>query len=75
MGISLDSHLLLVPIVIRKDKKHYIIEDTLSGDFYEMPKVCVDAINLINQGEQIGEIEQTLKKNYPTEVIDLLDFY
>jgi len=74
MGITLDSRLLLVPIVIRKDKKHYIIEDTLSGDFYEMPKVCVDAINLINQGEQIGEIEQTLKKNYPTEVIDLLDF-
>jgi len=74
MGISLDSHLLLVPIVIRKDKKHYIIEDTLSGDFYEMPKVCVDAINLINQGEQIGEIERTLKNNYPTEKIDLLDF-
>jgi len=74
MGITLDSRLLLVPIVIRMDKKHYIIEDTLSGDFYEMPKVCVDAINLINQGEQIGEIEQTLKKNYPTEEIDLLDF-
>lgn len=74
MGISLDSRLLLVPIVIRKDKKHYIIEDTLSGDFYEMPKVCVDAINLINQGEQIREIERTLKNNYPTEKIDLIDF-
>lgn len=74
MGITLDSRLLLVPIVIRKDKKHYIIEDTLSGDFYEMPKVCVDAINLINQGEKIGEIERKLKRNYPNEEINLLDF-
>jgi putative peptide zinc metalloprotease protein len=74
MGITLDSRLLLVPIVIRKDKKHYIIEDTLSGDFYEMPEVCVDAINLINQGEKIGEIERKLKRNYPNEEINLLDF-
>ncbi|MFL6559830.1 MAG: hypothetical protein ACJ8MO_27420 [Bacillus sp. (in: firmicutes)] len=74
MGITLDSRLLLVPIVIRKDKKHYIIEDTLSGDFYEMPEVCVNAINLINQGEQIGEIERTLKENFSTEIIDILEF-
>jgi putative peptide zinc metalloprotease protein len=74
MGITLDSRLLLVPIVIRKDKKHYIIEDTITGDFYEMPEVCVDAINLINQGEKIGEIERKLKRNYPNKEINLFDF-
>ena len=55
----------MVPIEIRKDKKHYIVEDQTSGEFYEMPEVCIDAINLINQGEQLGEIERELKEKLP----------
>ncbi|WP_223589608.1 hypothetical protein [Neobacillus bataviensis] len=74
MGLSLDSYLSLVPHEIRKDKKHYIVEDKISGEFYEMPEVCIDAINLINQNEQLSVIEGFLKDKYPSEKIDLVDF-
>ncbi|MFJ7725055.1 hypothetical protein ACIQXV_02720 [Neobacillus sp. NPDC097160] len=74
MNITLDSQLMLVPVDIRKDKKHYIIEDKASGEFYEMPEVCIEAINLMNQGEHLGEIERRLKGKYPMDEVDLLDF-
>ncbi|MEW9050896.1 MAG: hypothetical protein AB2392_07040 [Neobacillus sp.] len=74
MSITLQSYLSLVPIEIRKDNKNFIIEDKHSGDFYEMPEVCIDAINLLNQGERLGEIERVLKEKYPEEEVDLLDF-
>lgn len=71
---TLNSYISLVPIEVHKDKKHYIVEDKYSGEFYEMPKVCIDAIKLISNGEQLAEIEQQLKEKYPEEDIDLLDF-
>ena len=51
MSLTYNSTLLLVPIKIRKEKKHFIVEDKTSGEFYEMPEVCIDAIDLINKGE------------------------
>ncbi|EKN66107.1 hypothetical protein BABA_16892 [Neobacillus bataviensis LMG 21833] len=74
MNLTFDSRLLLVPINFRKDKKNYIIEDAASGEFYEMPGICIEAINLMIQGEHLGEIERKLKMTYPNEEVDLLDF-
>jgi putative peptide zinc metalloprotease protein len=64
----------MVPIEIRKDKKHYIVEDQISGEFYEMPEVCIEAIHLINQGEQLEYIERIVKERFPQEEVNLLDF-
>jgi len=74
MNLTLQSSLLLVPIEIRKDKKHYIVEDKTTGDFYEMPVICIDAIHLINEGMTLGDIEKFLKSKYPHEEVDLVDF-
>ncbi|MDQ1147487.1 putative peptide zinc metalloprotease protein [Bacillus sp. SORGH_AS 510] len=74
MEITLSSILILVPINIREEKKHFIVEDGSSGEFYEMPKICIDAITLINHGKTLGEIEQQLKDQYPNEEVNLVDF-
>src|SRR5690242_3764434 len=74
MRLTLDSHLLLVPVVIRKDKKHFIVEDIKAGEFYEMPEICIEAINLINEGMLLGEIELRLKEKYPNNEVDLIAF-
>lgn len=74
MSLSLNSHLLLVPVEIRKDKKNYIVEDKTTGKFYEMPKICIDAILLINRGVHLGAIEKQLQEKYPNEEVDLLNF-
>ncbi|MEH7494488.1 hypothetical protein [Neobacillus niacini] len=74
MSLTLNSTLSVVPIEIRKDNKRYIIEDQTSGEFFEMSEVCIDAITMICKGEQLGAIEPALKKNYPDEDVDLLDF-
>ncbi|NHC39881.1 hypothetical protein G6549_07865 [Bacillus sp. MM2020_1] len=74
MVISPNSNLTLVPIKIRKEKKHFIVENINSGEFYEMPKVCIDAIDLINNGESLEIVEQQLRVKYPKEKVDLIDF-
>ncbi|NWQ40626.1 hypothetical protein MLOOGBEN_07930 [Bacillus sp. EB106-08-02-XG196] len=74
MSLTLSATLSLVPIEIRKDKKRFIIEDKTSGEFFEMPEICVDAISLMNQGEQLGNIELLLKEKYPYEDVNLLEF-
>jgi hypothetical protein len=74
LNITLQSRLSITPIEIRKDKKHYIVEDKLTGDFYEMPEVCIDAIDLINQGFSLGEIETSLIEKFPNEEVNLVDF-
>ncbi|MEH7075543.1 hypothetical protein [Neobacillus drentensis] len=74
MNLTHNSTLLLVPINIRKDKKHFIVEDKTSGEFYEMPEICINAIEMINYGETLGEIERQLKVKYPKEEVDLIDF-
>ena len=74
MNITLQSYLSVVPIEIRKDKKHYIVEDIATGEFYEMPEICIEAIQLIEKGENLGQIEETLKLKYPQEEVNLLEF-
>ncbi|MGP4108663.1 PqqD family protein [Virgibacillus sp. L01] len=74
MNISLQSQLTLYPLTIREDKKHYIVEESLSGDFFEMPKICIDAIHLINQGVALEQIERQLKPHHPEEEVDLVEF-
>lgn len=74
MNITLHSHISIVPIDIHKDKKHYIVEDKLTGEFYEMPEICIEAINRINQGFPLGEIETTLMGEFPKEEVNLVDF-
>lgn len=46
MELSYGSHVALKQLAIRKDIKHYIVEDILNGEFYEMPEVCIFAIEL-----------------------------
>ncbi|MEH7306249.1 hypothetical protein [Neobacillus drentensis] len=74
MSLTLDSRLLLEPVDIHKDKKNYIVEDKATGEFYEMTEVCIDAINKMNNGVPLGQIENHLKEKYPKEVVDLIDF-
>ncbi|WP_419954171.1 hypothetical protein ACN6MT_28590 [Neobacillus niacini] len=74
MNITLHSSISIVPIDIHKDKKHYIVEDKLTGEFYEMPEICIEAINRINQGFPLGEIESTLMEKFPKEEVNLVDF-
>jgi putative peptide zinc metalloprotease protein len=74
MNITLQSYLSIVPIEIRKDKKHFIVEDKASGEFYEMPEICIEAIKVMEQGVSLGEIEEILKRRFPAEDVNLLDF-
>ncbi|WP_062107577.1 hypothetical protein [Bacillus niameyensis] len=74
MVLSSQSQLILCPLSIQKDKKHYIVEDPSSGDFFEMPKICIDAIEMIDKGEMLGDIEVILKANYPNEEVNMIEF-
>lgn len=74
MNISYDTKVSLRPLNIRKDKKNFIIEDESTGGFFEMPKVSVDAIELINQSKSLDYIEIVLKAQYPNDDVDILDF-
>jgi len=74
MRLTLDSRLLLEQVYIHKDNKNYIVEDMVSGEFYEMPEVCIDAINQMNNGVTLGQIERGLKEKYPKEDVDLIHF-
>jgi putative peptide zinc metalloprotease protein len=74
MVFTYETHVALKQLAIRKDKKHYIVEDILTGEFYEMPEVCIWAIELINQGKPLDEVENELLVRYSDEDIDILDF-
>ncbi|WP_413302981.1 hypothetical protein AA0X95_25090 [Bacillus sp. 1P10SD] len=74
MEVTLSSVLKLVPIEIRKEKKYFIVEDISSGEYFEMPEICIDAITLIKNGESLGDIEQHIKEKYPKEEVDIIDF-
>lgn len=78
MGLSLKLTLLsqftLYPLSIQKDKKNYIVEEPVSGVFFEMPVICIDAIERINNGQSLGEIEKELRKEYPNENVDMIEF-
>lgn len=78
MGLSLklssESQFTLYPLSIQKDKKNYIVEEPVSGDFFEMPTICIDAIERINEGQTLGEIEDELREKYPNETVDMIEF-
>lgn len=74
MYLTYETRVSLVPLNIVKDKKNYIVENESSGDYYEMPQPCIDAIELINQSKPLETIENHLKAKYPQEEIDIIDF-
>ncbi|WLR54355.1 hypothetical protein LC048_18205 [Mesobacillus subterraneus] len=74
MNITHETHVLLHSLNISKDTSHYIVEDVANAEFYEMPEACIVAIESINNGIPLGEIEKSLIIKYPKEDIDLVDF-
>ena len=54
MNISLLHVYYWFQLIFAEDNKHYIVEDITSGEFYEMPEVCIEAIKLIEKGEKLG---------------------
>lgn len=74
MRIVKDMTFTLVPMIIRKDGKNYIIEDTTHHEFYEMNRLCVEAIRMLEGGCSLGEVEVELKSRYPDEEVDMMDF-
>ena len=74
MKVSLQSEITLYPLSIQKDKKNYIVEEPISGDFFELPEVGVDAIKRLEKGEELAAIEKALKESYPEEEVDIIDF-
>lgn len=74
LELTLQSKIILYPLTIQKDKKNYIVEEPVSGDFFEMPEVCIDAIHRINAGEILSDIELELQEKYPNEEVDMVEF-
>jgi putative peptide zinc metalloprotease protein len=74
MKLHHHSKVTLHPLTIRKDRKNYIVEDIHSGDFFEMPEVCIHGIELINEGMDLQSIEEVLKKVFPNEDVDMQGF-
>jgi putative peptide zinc metalloprotease protein len=74
MVFTYETQVTLKQLAIRKDKKYYIVEDVLNGEFYEMPEVCIVAIELINQRKSLNDVEKELTIRYPDEDINLSNF-
>lgn len=74
MDFTYETHITLKQLAIRKDQKHYIVEDVMNGEFYEMPEVCIVAIELINQRKSLNDVEKELTARYPDEDLNLSDF-
>lgn len=74
MKVSLQSKITLYPLSIQKDNKHYIVEEPLSGDFFELPEISVDAIKRLGKGEALAAIETVLKDAYPAEDVNIIEF-
>ncbi|WP_409273563.1 hypothetical protein V1499_02585 [Neobacillus sp. SCS-31] len=68
------SILLLVPVRVRKDQKHYIVENIETGDFYEMPEICVTALECFSNGLTIKQTEEELAKVYQNEAASIYEF-
>jgi putative peptide zinc metalloprotease protein len=74
MDFTCETQITLKQLAIRKDQKHYIVEDVMNGEFYEMPEVCIVAIELINQRKPLNDVEKELTLRFPDEEIELSDF-
>jgi putative peptide zinc metalloprotease protein len=74
MELTYTSEISLLPLKVRKDNRYYIVEAEDTGDFYEMPEVCITAIELLNKAKPLREIEKSLNDQYPNEDIDIIGF-
>ncbi|WP_318505852.1 hypothetical protein [Bacillus sp. T3] len=74
MNLSYESVIQLHPIDIREDRKNYIVEDKLTGEYFEMPAICIHAIEMIENEYSLLEIEKELKAVYPQEEVNLIEF-
>ncbi|PFK40896.1 hypothetical protein COI93_12445 [Bacillus cereus] len=74
MELTLNSTVCLHTIQFRKEQKNYIVKDTITGEKYEMPPLCIDALAMMRDGFLLGEIEEKLKEEYPKEEINMLKF-
>lgn len=74
MRFTYNTTMQLHPVHIREDKKNYIVEDAVTGEFFEMPDVCIHAIEMIETGASLLEIETELKAVYPHEEINMIEF-
>lgn len=74
MELTLNSTVCLHAIQFRKEQKNYIVKDTITGEKYEMPPLWIDALAMMRDGFLLGEIEEKLKEEYPTEEINMLAF-
>jgi len=74
LDIRRDSQVKLTPLVIHRQKKNIIVEDVRMKEYYEMTPASADAIEAIQAGRNLGEIEDELKKRYPDEEIDMIQF-
>ncbi|MHC0036144.1 zinc metalloprotease [Pseudoneobacillus sp. C159] len=74
MKLSFDSKIKLHPLNIRKEAKHFVVEDQLTGEFFEMPEVCIIAIQKITEQVPLEIIETELKYSFPNEDVDILEF-
>lgn len=64
----------LVPHRIIPDKDHYIVEHLQTGEFYEMPRPAVEAMEALAKGTPAEQIEFELINKYPDEEINIMDF-
>ncbi|MEH7458610.1 hypothetical protein V7183_15685 [Bacillus sp. JJ1127] len=74
MELTLNSTVCLHTIQFRKDQQNYIVKDTITGEKYEMPPLCIDALAMMRDGFLLGEIEEKLREEYPKEEVNILEF-
>ncbi|MBJ8007086.1 MULTISPECIES: hypothetical protein [Bacillus cereus group] len=74
MELTLNSTVCLHTIQFRKERLNYIVKDTITGETYEMPPLWIDALAMMRDGFSLGEIEEKLKEEYPTEEVNMLTF-
>ncbi|WP_347552062.1 hypothetical protein ABFG93_07790 [Pseudalkalibacillus hwajinpoensis] len=63
-----------VPLHCYTNKKTFIVENIQSEEYFEMPGVCIEAIELLNQGKFLQEIQVQLENTYHNEDVDIYDF-
>lgn len=74
MELTLNSTVCLHTIQFRKEQKNYTVKDTITGEKYEMPPLWIDALAMMRDGFLLGEIEEKLKEEYPSEKVNMLAF-
>ncbi|MEJ9175105.1 hypothetical protein P4K64_18540 [Bacillus cereus] len=74
MELTLNSTVCLHTIQFRKEQKNYTVKDTITGEKYEMPPLWIDALAMMRDGFLLGEIEDKLKEEYPSEEVNMLAF-